>query len=838
MVRTACCRFLIPLAFFALVPLAAFAQTTAFNLPAQPLADSLKAVGSQTGLNIMVSPPLVDGKLAPPIKATMSARDALARLLIGTKLEYHFVNDQTVIIRDAQEVKVNDPPIADPPSVQSAKSPTQDTTKETGKNNSQDFRVAQVDQATAGHQVEQIQSNGSQIELEEVVVTAQKREERLQDVPISIAVVTSDELQKREAQNIDDLALAVPGLGIQSSGSYQRRLVLRGISNLSGSSSLIGLYLDDADVTSNPNYQLDLRTYDSARVEVLRGPQGTLYGEGSVGGTVRFITNDPLLDRFAMNADVAALFTQDGAPSQRIESVVNLPLIPNELGLRVAGTFDHEGGWIDQPAANQTNYNDQNVADVRTKVLWQPAPEFTVNAMALIHRNEAPPNLGEDANGNYTQLFDLTTTPSGKDAYDVYNLTLAYNFPWARLLSTTSYIDQNKDTRNYGIVYQAAPLGTPSSTYDEYYPSFTASYNTTNEELRLTSIGEGPWQWTLGGFYRYFKTATDVPVYYFALPGPPGSPLPPGYSYESANLSRSAAGFGDTSYKIADRLTLGAGLRYFEDEEGDRLSGQTAHFHATTPRAYLDLKLAETINAYASAAKGFRSGGFNQPLQPTYGPESVWTYELGTKMSALENHVSADVDIFDSSYSDYQVFGVLPPPAAPVGVTSNAGHATIKGIEWALTWRPAPDWSLTFDGDYLVDYKFTELNTVPYAPGVPSTAYAAGDALPLVQKHTFAVSAERDFNLSGKAGFLRLDYAQSGRETYQDRSVGPWYHSESDIINMLNFNARIHWNENLALGVFCQNLLNDRGYTDPFSIEDAAARARPRTYGVDFGVTF
>src|SRR5690606_6476234 len=139
-------------------------------------------------------------------------------------------------------------------------------------------------------------------ELEEIVVTAQKREERLIDVPISIVAMGADELQKRKIFAIDDLSLAVPGLLVASSGGIQRRIMIRGVSNVFGSSSLIGLYLDEASVTSTPDNQLDLPTYDLERVEVLRGPQGTLYGEGSAGGTIRFITRSPELNEFSMKA--------------------------------------------------------------------------------------------------------------------------------------------------------------------------------------------------------------------------------------------------------------------------------------------------------------------------------------------------------------------------------------------------------------------------------------------------------------------------------------------------------------------------------------------------------
>ena len=208
--------------------------------------------------------------------------------------------------------------------------------KEGKKSSSGDFRVAQVDQGkntqsvTVGTSSEPGAARREQ--LTEIVVTAQKREERLMDVPISVVALSAEQLEERNIIGLDDLAMAVPGLSINSQGSYNRRLFLRGVANDTGS-SLIGIYLDEADVTSWAYTQLDLRSYDLERVEVLRGPQGTLYGDGSAGGTIRFITKNPQLDHFSMNADVAALFTENGAPGQRIEAMVNVPLIDNVLGV-------------------------------------------------------------------------------------------------------------------------------------------------------------------------------------------------------------------------------------------------------------------------------------------------------------------------------------------------------------------------------------------------------------------------------------------------------------------------------------------------------------------------
>jgi iron complex outermembrane receptor protein len=161
------------------------------------------------------------------------------------------------------------------------------------------------------------QEGSNKVGLEEVVVTAQKREERLIDVPMSIVALGADTLEKQKISSIDDSAMAVPGLSIQESGGPYRQIYLRGVSNSTGNSSSVGLYLDEASVA--PAFaivQPDLRTYDLERIEVLRGPQGTLYGEGSLGGTIRFITNKPVLNQFAVTANVTTLFTEDGAPSQ------------------------------------------------------------------------------------------------------------------------------------------------------------------------------------------------------------------------------------------------------------------------------------------------------------------------------------------------------------------------------------------------------------------------------------------------------------------------------------------------------------------------------------------
>jgi outer membrane receptor protein involved in Fe transport len=807
------------------------------SIPAQGLGPALNAFAKERDLQVVYRSEIVGSLRTKGASGDLTVDEALKQLLSGTGLTYRYIDDKTVTIlpvgsASSQEQGTAPPVMGDDPNGASA------AAKEGKKSSSDNFRVAQANQGSAqststvasAHQ-NSTNDQSSTPALTEILVTAQKREERLQDVPISIVALSAEELQRRQVNSIEDLASAVPGLAIESNG-HERRIEIRGVASNAttgiGNSSLIGVYLDEADVTSAATTQLALSTYDMERVEVLRGPQGTLYGDGSAGGTVRFITKNPVLNQLGVDTDVAALFTQYGAPSQRINAMLNVPVVADELAVRVAGTFDHEGGWIDQPAADRKNINEQNLSDVRAKMLWEPSTQFSVTAMAEIHRNRAAPSNGEDANGNYTEAFNLTTTPSVTEAFNLYNLTLTYDFGAVRILNTTTYVTQDVNLQNLGYALPLlGPIG--SAPPFEVLLSFPETVRNLNEEFRVTSTGSGPWQWTLGGYYRHFRFITDE-SYYFGSPGP----LPTSQIFNEADsLSSAWAAFGDASYKLTERFTLGAGLRYYRDSQeftgiNPAAATQKGTFDSTSPRGYAQYKLTDEVNMYASVAKGFRSGGFNPVGQPNYGPENVRTEELGTKISLLDRRLNANMDVFYSDYTGYQTVGFTV--ANPVNIISNAGDIWIKGIETDLSWRPLDQWILSFNGTY-VDSAF-------YKISASGTAFAVGDRPDLVPRYTLTGSAQNDFQWNGKPGFVRLDYSQLGPQSLRNRSLGPWVYSESDVIHTLNFNLGLQLNPNLSASLIAQNLLNDRGHTDPQAIYDYATRGRPRTFGVQFSTTF
>jgi outer membrane receptor protein involved in Fe transport len=669
--------------------------------------------------------------------------------------------------------------------------------------------------------------------LQEVVVTAQKREERLIDVPISIAVATGDELKMRRITSLEDLPQVVPDLAYNNIGN-NHYFEIRGISNLIGNAPLVGIYIDEADVTLGgaAATQVNPTLYDLERVEVLRGPQGTLYGEGSAGGTIRFVTRNPELNRFSFAADVAALFTEHGSPSQRINAVANIPLIEDQLGVRIVGTFEHDGGWIDQPAAGQKDINGRDLTNVRLKGLWKITPEFTASALAVINRSESGIDATDPGNPYaWTQAFNLTATPRAKNDQNLFNLTLAYDFSHARILNTTTYMKVEAPWTNQATRYQFTPPGT-TPPFDYYAPIQVTTDHVLTDELRLTSVGTGPWQWTVGGFYRRYRDSTSIPFNYFDLPGPPGSPLPDPYAFGPETLYKSKSAFLDTSYRLWDRLTLGVGVRYFSDHQDFTdhiaLTQQSGKFSSTDPRVYAQYKLSPDFNVYASAAKGFRSGGFNAAGQPAYGPESVWTYELGAKSAMLDGRLTADASVFWSKYTDYQTFGISDASTGE-NFIADVGSARIKGIEWDLSYRPVKQLRFDVRGDYL-NARFTAINA-------ESTNYAVGDPLDLVPRYQITASAQYDYSWRAKAGYARVDYSQQGPETSRNRSIGPWYYGESDVIHTLNFNTGLTWSENLQVGFFAQNLLNETGFANPYNYIYAGVRPRPRTFGVNFSVS-
>src|ERR1700722_15453442 len=433
--------------------------------------------------------------------------------------------------------------------------------------------------------------------LDEIVVTAQKREQRVQDVPISLSVMGGADLDKSSVQSVDDALGMVPGVAANVTGyGGMTQLSVRGVTAsgaLFSGPSPIGYYLDSVPFgLVRSSVQPDANSYDLDRIEVLRGPQGTLYGASALNGVVRVLTNDAQLNDFDFKARATSSTTSGGGGNYSGDMAVNLPIIDDVLAARLVVGEEHDSGWINSPLGN--NINNQDIKNVRFKVTAVPMENLTIKASAAHEQvdSDAPP----EGTNDYTPSTKQQPITQGFNAFDI---KTDYQAPWFEVSSATSYLS----FRNDGSLDVAPGQVEPPLTTNLSSHVFT-------EELDLTSKLEGPWRWSAGAFFRNARDDT-----YQTL----GDLIPSPVS--QANTSKSDAIFGELARRFLDnQLELSVGGRYFHDEVGLQQLGVYGQavgtplintdtpFHATTPRVVLSWFPDHDLTMYASYSQGFRSG--------------------------------------------------------------------------------------------------------------------------------------------------------------------------------------------------------------------------------------
>ncbi len=516
--------------------------------------------------------------------------------------------------------------------------------------------------------------------LEEVVVTAQRRSEKLMDVPMSIQAFTQESLDQQGLRSVDDLTRVAPGVtflrnGFSASGNYNDEdsdISIRGIDSTAGAPTT-GIYVDDTPIqtrhlnfgTVNPYPEL----FDLDRVEVLKGPQGTLFGAGSEGGTIRFITPEASLTTYSGYARAEYGKIDDGGNNYEAGAAFGGPIIDGVLGFRVSASFREDGGWVNRvnytrppstidPASFATlysglpvvtgvteknaNWHDTQV--FRAALKWQPMDGLTIDPSIYIqtlHINDSGvywydiSNPSDNIYNNGNAQRDPSTDP-----WYLGSLKVSWNLPWANVVSNTSYFDRNQHSISdysqwFDTVFffnEYPPVGQVNSAY------FTDHQNNFNEEIRLSSVDAGsPLQWTAGLFYTHTnEDSTEYVVSQAACAGggcPLNAPgLPPGdetyLQPQFSMLDKQAAVFGEVSWKMTSQLKLTAGLRYSdlqyfgvvkEIEQGlfgtlNVNTPSSGSSRPVTPRFVFNYQPDADSLYYVSASKGFRPGGINTTL--------------------------------------------------------------------------------------------------------------------------------------------------------------------------------------------------------------------------------
>lgn len=676
--------------------------------------------------------------------------------------------------------------------------------------------------------------------LEEVIVTAQKRSERLVDVPMAVAVLSGEELAQRGIESVQDLSFSVPGLTMREDGPGSYTIFLRGLANQSGNGALVGQYLDEAPLTLDGYNQLSPVALDLARVEVLKGPQGTLYGQGSAGGTVRYITNRPKLDRTEARVEGTLLNVAHGDFGEKFVGVMNAPLVTNVLGVRFATSYERGGGWIDQPEAGIKDGNGTRLLNMRGRLLWTPNADFEALATIQLHRATTELGLGyEEADRTVDIGPDRAKVliPKVFD-YTLGNLELRYHLGFADLVSATTYVDHQHD---YPFSYIPRP-GNYSYGYVEGNDSRHVRAHQFAEEVRLAASGKR-FEWTLGAFYRDGKNQmVDNYEYLYAPAGDiatGGGTLYSNLYYFSSGTSKSWSVFGDATFHFTDRITGGVGVRSFHDKQTGLIEYapgtgalQSGTFNSVDPRAYLSYKYASSGNVYASFAKGFRSGGFNSAPFGPYDPEKVYTYELGTKAATANGVLQLELAAFLTKYKDMVRRRLVFVSGAYLSESSNIGEVEVKGVEGGFAVRPVRPLTLSLTGAYL--------NSKITATDAADLVNVPGDRTDYTPRLSFTLGANYEFNWGASApGYFRIDFSHRDEVTYIDRSsffpdVLP---QKSDPLNLLD--ARIGAQlDRVRLEVFVLNATDQNKSIDPYQGWANANRTRPRVIGVSAGYQF
>lgn len=560
-------------------------------------------------------------------------------------------------------------------------------------------------------------------ELQEIVVTATKRTENIQSVPLAVTALTGEALSDLGAGGFLAYQNRVPGLQFQGVGPNSTQLAMRGVmssverGDRAQERTTVGLYVDDTDISvtsANPNIYL----VDMERLEVLRGPQGTLFGAGAMSGAVRMITRKPELDSASLATTVAGGFTRYGDPSFDADAIFNVPLVRDRFAIRGVGYQRRVGGYVDYVTVGRDDANELEQTGGRLSARLAATGRLTLTAMLAAQDAtlDALPmevrSLGERRNDN-------STVGRSEDSTRIYSLTADYDFGWASGTSVTSHFRQRQDLAVDASGF-ADLFAIPRPLLPVWVLGGLTDLERTTQELRLTSTNDGRLKWIAGVYYVDGTRDTTITI---DVPGIEAFGFPPGQDFGTITdrLShnrqiideRQFAAFGETTYALTHSLDLTLGLRYF-DARLDGSQGLSGLFFAPVPPVFhsrqeedgfnpkvnLSYKFANGNLLYAQGARGFRLGGpaqFVPPAvcgddlaalglaqaPPNYESDHLWTYELGAKTRWLDRRVTANAATYFTDWSNIQFSRDLPTCAFAVFFNGSAVH--VYGFEGELS---------------------------------------------------------------------------------------------------------------------------------------------------------
>ncbi|MBL8269054.1 TonB-dependent receptor domain-containing protein [Steroidobacter sp.] len=773
-----------------------------YQIEAQSVSSALRAFAAQTNLPLVFDEGDVGQARTEGVSGTLEPRAALTRILQGTGLEFEVTSNNVIVVRK-QEIG-------------------------TSRATEQSFL------------------------LEEVVVTAEKRVDLLQNVPLPVTAVTAERLVNNNQLRLQDFYTSVPGLSVSPTSSAAQILSIRGVTTGSGNPT-VGITVDDVPFGGSTqggigSFVPDFDPSDLARIEVLRGPQGTLYGASSMGGLLKFVTVEPNTDAVSgrVQVGVSGISHGNGA-GYNARGAVNIPL-SDSAAMRASAFTRQDPGYIDNPVLGIHGLNEERVSGGRLSGVWRPVDNVALKLSALYQEREADgssdinvlPGLG-DLQQNY-----IRNVGASESKVQAYSATLEAQLRDMTLTSISGYnINSFEDSLDFTAGFGAAAqafydVGGAALPEDGKNTKFT-------QEVRLAGGTDSKLGWLVGAFYTDERFHIDQSV----LATEPTS----GERFEPALITVNGSGtyeeyaaFANLDYHITERFDVQFGARQSRINlvslpgllTGALLGGavsisareestQDAFTYLLTPRFIV----SPSLMLYARMASGYRAGGANSlasggPRQ--YDPDKTKNYEIGVKGSLFERVLSYEASLYYIDWDGIQLS--LINPDTSLGYTANAGHAKSQGIELSQTLRPMSGLTIS---------AWVTWNEAVLKEGFPAGSLAmadAGDRLPNTSRFSGNLSIDQEFPIASAAtGFVGASASYAGQRwdlfnATDERTRFPAY-TRVD----LRAGAKLDgWTANL----YVTNLTDERGMLAnaltnlPFAYQ----YIRPRTFGMSIARAF
>ena len=779
-------------------------------LPEQPLAESLQQIAERFDLKIAFYSEFTDGLQAPALIGTFTPSQAFDALLADTSLEYVYVVETTVAVRPRTTNLTERGMTMNEDQTSNARKPS--LLRRVGAI----FSGAMI--ATSGIAASDEKSANKEESgdfIEEIVVTANKREQGLMEVAQSLQYFGGSELEAAGVQNLDEIVRLIPGVSLVASTASTTAYNIRGTGAVIINDSAVGFYVDGMPhyIVDEP-YGPDIEVYDMESIQVLRGPQGTLYGQGALGGTILITTAKPDLEQVRARVRAGISRMHEGGNGHTFDTSISVPLIENVLAASLTAGTSRDPGLAEGIDFPGSDLDEDDRWYARLKVLWEPTDELSITG--VIHHRDLeegffrisylsvdPPLLGAVGGIEVSTETELT----------MYGLNIDWDAGFATLTSSSSYMAREYATGG-GFAFSDPSFG--DFLFD--FAIDREDVKTFNQELRLTSNGEGDWDWITGVSYTKGEhpantvTETLMPLAFAGI-----------QTDEAVTESSQVAVFGEISRSFKDGLiTPLIGLRYFRDDRDKQVvstiesfgfelpltdADEQEVFSLVSPRFNLRITPSDATTFFLNISRGFRSGTFNTPgdvafVDAALGialdlavPEStVWSYEVGGRFNLLDNTLLIEPSVYLADYEDYQFGGTLGGRSVRIAIE----EVRATGAELLVQWNtPLEGLSVSMIGSV----NSTEVEEIDATTNEFLFGIEDGEQLPYVPEWDVRLGVDYEWQAMGNwtayasASYFRRD----GQIDFSSPQTSPVVSDFSLRLALANQNWRATlWGKNLA----------------------------------------